>query len=107
ERDCAPLPRRPRRHATASRPPRRHSRARRCRGGRLTMNPRCAFALVLFLTYPASGAEENPSGIRVITDQRADGVTLSVTSKYASEFTVTLEAIFENMTPSRPVPFTV
>ena len=71
------------------------------------MNSRCAFALVLFLTCPVFGAEENPSGIRVVNDQTADGVTLSVTSKYASEFTVTLEAILENMTPSRPIPFTV
>jgi murein DD-endopeptidase MepM/ murein hydrolase activator NlpD len=71
------------------------------------MNRRFAFAILLFLTCPAFGAEENPSGIRIITEQHADGVTLSVTSKYASEFTVTLEADLENITPSRPIPFTV
>ena len=71
------------------------------------MNRRFALALLLFLARPVLGAEENPSGIRVVNDQTADGVTLSVTSIYASEFTVTLEAILENMTPSRPIPFTV
>jgi murein DD-endopeptidase MepM/ murein hydrolase activator NlpD len=71
------------------------------------MNRRCVLALLLLLARPVFGAEENPSGIRVVPDQTADGVTLSVTSKYASEFTLTLEAILENMTPSRPVPFTV
>jgi murein DD-endopeptidase MepM/ murein hydrolase activator NlpD len=65
------------------------------------------FALVLFLACAALGAEENPSGIRVITDQTDDGVILRITSKYVSEFTLTLEADLENMTPSRSIPFTV
>src|SRR6266446_7034952 len=64
-------------------------------------------AFLLLFSRNLSGAEENPSGIRVIPDQTADGVTLSIESKYASEFTVTLEAILENMTPSRPIPFTM
>jgi murein DD-endopeptidase MepM/ murein hydrolase activator NlpD len=71
------------------------------------MNRHCAFALLLFLAPAALRAEENPSGINVVTDRTADTATLRVTSKYASEFTVTLEAILDNMTPSRPVPFTV
>jgi murein DD-endopeptidase MepM/ murein hydrolase activator NlpD len=65
------------------------------------------FALLLFSSRPLFGAEENPSGIRVVKEQNSDGVTLSIRSKYASEFTVTLEATLENMTSSRPLPFTV
>jgi hypothetical protein len=71
------------------------------------VNRRIVFALLLFLAPPLFGAEENPGGIHFASDQTADGVTVSVTSKYTSEFTVTLEAILENVTPSRPVPFTV
>ena len=71
------------------------------------MKRRFLVAFVCLLACRVFGAEENPSGIRVIADRAGDVVTLSVTSKYVSEFTVTLEATLENMTSSRPVPFTV
>jgi murein DD-endopeptidase MepM/ murein hydrolase activator NlpD len=71
------------------------------------MNLRFALAVLLLFACRVFAADENPSGIRVIADKTDDGVTLRITSKYTSEFTVTLEANLENMTPSRPVPFTV
>jgi murein DD-endopeptidase MepM/ murein hydrolase activator NlpD len=71
------------------------------------MNKRAVFALLLFLSRHLFGAEEDPSGIHIVQEKTADGVTVSVTSKYVCEFTITLEATLENMTSSRPVPFTV
>jgi murein DD-endopeptidase MepM/ murein hydrolase activator NlpD len=65
------------------------------------------FALLLFLPRHLYGADELPSIIDFVKEQDGDTITLSVRSKYVSEFTVTLEATLENMTASRPVPFTV
>lgn len=61
----------------------------------------------LFLGELAFGAEADPTGIRVVKEDSGDTVTVSIKSKYASEFTVTMEATLTNTTPSRPVPFTV
>ncbi|MDP9098332.1 MAG: M23 family metallopeptidase [Verrucomicrobiota bacterium] len=52
-------------------------------------------------------AEDNHTGFRVVQEKTSDGATLIMKSDYCSEFTVTLEANLKNMTPSRPVPFTV
>ena len=71
------------------------------------MSRRVLFALLLFLSRHLFGAEEDPTSVRFVKEQTADGVTLSVKSKYVSEFTVTMEATLENMTSSRPLPFTV
>ena len=69
---------------------------------------RLSVVALLFAVLPTLfGAEEIPSSIRVIKEQNGDAVTLRVKSDYLTEFTVTLEATLENMTPSRPVPFTV
>jgi murein DD-endopeptidase MepM/ murein hydrolase activator NlpD len=66
------------------------------------------FVFLAFLARPVFGAEdENPSGIKIINEPTDDGVIVRVTSKYVSEFTVTLEANLENVTSSRPIPFTV
>lgn len=59
------------------------------------------------LPVAAPGDTEDPSGFRVVKEQENDVVTLTIKSTYASEFTVTVEATLENMTPSRSVPFTV
>src|SRR3954471_13520368 len=52
-------------------------------------------------------AEEDQTGFRVIQERSDDGVTLIMKSDYCVEYTVTLEATLENMTSSKPVPFTV
>jgi murein DD-endopeptidase MepM/ murein hydrolase activator NlpD len=52
-------------------------------------------------------AEETQTGFRVIEERTDDSVTLTMKSDYCVEFTVTLEATLKNMTPSRPLPFTV
>jgi murein DD-endopeptidase MepM/ murein hydrolase activator NlpD len=64
-------------------------------------------ALVALLSRPLFGAEENPTGFRFVKEQNGDVITVSVNSKYVSEFTITVEATLENMTSSPPVPFTV
>lgn len=61
----------------------------------------CAFSSNLF------GDEDIQSSIRVIKEQNSDAVTIRAKSDYLTEFTVTLEATLENMSSSRPVPFTV
>lgn len=66
-----------------------------------------AVALVLFFSRPAPAGEENPSGFHIVKERAGDTTTLIVKSDYAREFTVTVEANLTNMTPSRPVPFTV
>ena len=71
------------------------------------MQRRFVFALLLCLPGHLFGAEETPSSIQFVKEQTGDGITLRVKSKYVCEFTVTVEATLENMTPSRPVPFTV
>jgi murein DD-endopeptidase MepM/ murein hydrolase activator NlpD len=67
---------------------------------------RILFGLVCLLASRVF-AEDNPSSIRVVKEQNGDSVTLRATSKYVCEFTVTIEASLENMTSSRPLPFTV
>ncbi len=69
----------------------------------------CASFLVLLvlLSRPLVGAEDYQNGFRVVKERDGDTITLIVKSDYACEFTVTLEATLKNMTPSRPVPFTV
>jgi murein DD-endopeptidase MepM/ murein hydrolase activator NlpD len=62
---------------------------------------------VLFSSHQALGSEDNPGGFRVIKERSGDTTTLIIKSAYACEFTVTFRATLENMTPSRPVPFTV
>ena len=66
-----------------------------------------AAALLVLLSPPARGTAENPTGIRLIKEKNGDDVTLSIESEYACEFTVTVEATLENMTPSEPLPLTV
>lgn len=70
------------------------------------MKRRLVFALLLLPSH-LFGAEEKPRSVEFVKEQTGDVITLSVKSNYVSEFTVTVEATLENMTPSRPVPFTV
>src|SRR6478672_4372140 len=62
--------------------------------------------LGLFLRHVCA-ADENLDTVRFIKEQVGDVLTVKVKSDYLTEFTVTLEATMENVTPSRPVPFTV
>jgi murein DD-endopeptidase MepM/ murein hydrolase activator NlpD len=71
------------------------------------MTKRWLFAFLLVLARPIFAAEELPSNVRVIKEQTGDVVTLRAKSDYLTEFTVTLEAKLENMTSSRPLPFTI
>ena len=70
------------------------------------MNRRFLFALFVVLSRTVF-AEEPAHNVEFFTERNGDVITLSAKSRYVSEFTVTLEATFENMTSSRPVPFTV
>ncbi|HKP04553.1 MAG TPA: M23 family metallopeptidase [Chthoniobacterales bacterium] len=70
------------------------------------MSRRFVFALLLFFARPLF-AEDSIRDVEFVKEQNGDAITLIAKSKYVSEFTVTLEATLENMTPSRPVPFTV
>ena len=70
------------------------------------MSGRFVFAFLLFLARLLF-AEEPFRDVEFVKEQNGDSITLIAKSKYVSEFTVTLEATLENMTPSRPVPFTV
>ncbi|HEV2841533.1 MAG TPA: M23 family metallopeptidase [Chthoniobacterales bacterium] len=63
-------------------------------------------ALLVLLSRQLLGAED-PTGFRIVTERDGDTTTLIMKSDYAREFTVTFEANLENVTPSRPVPFTV
>jgi murein DD-endopeptidase MepM/ murein hydrolase activator NlpD len=71
------------------------------------MTKRRLFAFLILLAVSANGAEPFPSNVHFIKQQDGNTITVRAESKYLSEFTVTLEATLENMTPSRPVPFTV
>lgn len=71
------------------------------------MKTRFLFALLFVVSGSLFGAEENHTGFRVIEEKTENGVTLTMESDYCSEFTVTLEAELQNMTSSKPVPFTV
>ncbi|MFL6589899.1 MAG: M23 family metallopeptidase [Chthoniobacterales bacterium] len=66
-----------------------------------------ALALFGFTSCQVFAAEESPPNVRFIKEQVGDVLTVTVKSDYLTEFTVTLEATMENVTPSRPVPFTV
>ena len=63
-------------------------------------------ALFLVVCRPLF-AKEDQTGFRVVEERTDASVTLIMKSDYCVEFTVTLEATLTNMTPSRPVPFTV
>jgi murein DD-endopeptidase MepM/ murein hydrolase activator NlpD len=71
------------------------------------MKIRFAVALLAFAGWRAVWADEPPTSVRFIKEQVGDVLTVTARSDYLSEFTVTLEATMENVTPSRPVPFTV
>src|SRR2546421_12259603 len=71
------------------------------------MKTRFLIALVGLLAVHVFAAEDNHTGFRVFQERADDSVTLVMKSDYCIEFTVTLEATLKNMTPSRPVPFTV
>ena len=64
-------------------------------------------ALLVLLSRPLAGAEDNHTGFRVVEERDGDTTTLIMKSDYAREFTVTFEANLKNMTASQPVPFTV
>jgi murein DD-endopeptidase MepM/ murein hydrolase activator NlpD len=65
------------------------------------------FVALLFAFRGHLIAEDNQTGFRVIEQRTDNSVTLLMKSDYCVEFTVTLEGTLKNMTPSRPVPFTV
>jgi murein DD-endopeptidase MepM/ murein hydrolase activator NlpD len=64
-------------------------------------------ALLVLLLRPLVAAEADYTGFRIVEERDGDTTTLIMKSDYAREFTVTFEAKLKNMTPSRPVPFTV
>jgi murein DD-endopeptidase MepM/ murein hydrolase activator NlpD len=70
------------------------------------MTKRFFFALVLVVARPLF-AQDLPGAVEYVKEQNGDVITLTARSRYVSEFTVTLDATLENMTPSRPVPLTV
>ena len=89
-----------------------YGRARTFAGhsGRNAVLPRsCAIivALLVLLSRPLAGAEDNHTGFRVVEERDGDTTTLIMKSDYAREFTVTFEATLKNMTASQPLPFTV
>jgi murein DD-endopeptidase MepM/ murein hydrolase activator NlpD len=64
-------------------------------------------ALLVLLSRPLAGAEDNQNGFRIVKERDGDATILIIKSDYACEFTVTFEATLKNTTASRPVPFTV
>jgi murein DD-endopeptidase MepM/ murein hydrolase activator NlpD len=64
-------------------------------------------ALLVLLSRPLAGAEDNQNGFRIVKERDGDAITLIIKSDYACEFTVTFEATLKNTTASRPVPFTM
>jgi murein DD-endopeptidase MepM/ murein hydrolase activator NlpD len=65
-------------------------------------------AVLVLLLRPLLGAEDNHNGFRIVKERGDDdSVNLIIKSDYACEFTVTFDATLKNVTPSRPVPFTV
>jgi murein DD-endopeptidase MepM/ murein hydrolase activator NlpD len=75
----------------------------------VTSRRSCAIiaALLVLLSRPLAGAEDNHTGFRVVEERDGATTTLIMKSDYAREFTVTFEATLTNVTASRPVPFTV
>jgi murein DD-endopeptidase MepM/ murein hydrolase activator NlpD len=71
------------------------------------MNRHILVALLLLVSRTLFAAEDNQTGFRVVQERTDDSVTLIMKSDYCVEFTVTLEATLKNMTPSKPIPFTV
>jgi murein DD-endopeptidase MepM/ murein hydrolase activator NlpD len=65
------------------------------------------FTLFFAVLRNSFGDNELPKTICFIKEQAGDVFTLSVKSDYVTEFTVTVEGTLENMTSSRPLPFTV
>jgi murein DD-endopeptidase MepM/ murein hydrolase activator NlpD len=84
-----------------------HPGRHRSRSGTRVGAATIAIALALLGSSRASAEEADPGGFRVIQEKTADSVTLIIKSAYACEFTVTVEATLQNMTPSRRLPFTV
>lgn len=68
--------------------------------------PAIIAALLVLLSRQLLGAEDH-TGFRIVAERDGETTTLIMKSDYAREFTVTFEANLENVTPSRPVPFTV
>ena len=66
-----------------------------------------ALAVFAVTSCRVFAADDPPSSVRFIKQQVGDVLIVTATSDYLSEFTVTLEATMDNVTPSRPVPFTV
>lgn len=64
-------------------------------------------ALLVLLSRPLAGAEDSPTGFRLVKERDGDTTSLIIKSDYACEFTVTFEANLKNTTASPPVPFTV
>ena len=76
----------------------------RANGDAVPYGKSCAIlvALLVLLSRPLAGAEDNQNGFRVVKERDGDTTTLIIKSDYACEFTVTLEATLKNMTASRP-----
>lgn len=64
-------------------------------------------ALLVLLSRPLAGAEDNQTGFHIVKERDGDTTTLIIKSDYACEFTVTFEGTLKNTTASRPLPFTV
>ena len=85
------------------------NRDRTTRSGVVLRGRSCAIivALLVLLSRPLAGAEDNHTGFRIVKERDGDTTTLIMKSDYAREFTVTFEANLKNMTPSQPLPLTV
>lgn len=60
---------------------------------------------LIFLSARCLFAQDE-AGFRVIVERTGDGITLVMKSDYCVEYTVTVEGVLDNMTSSRPLPFT-
>jgi murein DD-endopeptidase MepM/ murein hydrolase activator NlpD len=63
--------------------------------------------VVLFLLIPRHALVAQETGFHVVKEVNGDTTTFIMKCDYATEFTITFEASLQNVTPSRPVPFTV
>src|SRR2546423_2532747 len=71
------------------------------------MRTRAISIFVALVARAVFAADDNQTGFRVVQEKTNDGVTLIMKSDYCIEYTVTLEATLQNMTSSRPLPFTL
>jgi murein DD-endopeptidase MepM/ murein hydrolase activator NlpD len=69
------------------------------------MKKALVFFFVALLARPIFGADDQ-TGFRVVVERTTDGVSLIMKSDYCVEYTVTVEGTLDNMTSSRPLPFT-